>query len=97
MVVLGAVMAALLYVFNALCTVYFFIVLGACLVTCVRADPYNPIVRHLQNLTEPVLWRIRKLLPFTYKSGLDFSPLVLMIGIEALRVLVNRLLVPLAV
>lgn len=97
MVVLGAVMAALLYVFNALCTVYFFVVLGACLVTWVRADPYNPIVRILHNLTEPALWRIRKYLPFVYKSGLDFSPVVLMIGIEAMRVLVNRLLGPLVV
>lgn len=91
MIVVSSVIAALLYVFNALVSVYFFVVLAACLITWVNPDPYNPIVRILRNLTEPVLWRIRKVLPFTYKAGLDFSPVVLMIGLQAIRVLVNSL------
>ncbi len=96
MVVVSAVMAALLYVVDALFMVYFFIVLAACLVTWVNADPYNPVVQMLRKLTEPVFYRIRKFLPFTYKSGIDFSPVVLMIGLQAARILLIRLFAPLA-
>ena len=65
--------------------IYSLIVLAACVISWVNPDPYNPIVRTLKTLTEPVLWRIRKLLPFTYMNGIDFSPLVLLLAIELFR------------
>lgn len=55
----------------------------------VRPDPYNPIVRTLRLLTEPVFYRVRKWLPFTYTSGLDFSPVVVLLAIE----LINRIVI----
>ena len=54
-----------------------------------RPDPYNPIVRTLRLLTEPVFYRVRKWLPFTYTSGLDFSPVVVLLAIE----LINRIVI----
>ena len=48
-------------------------VIIAAVITWVRPDPYNPIVRTLRLLTEPVFYRVRKWLPFTYSSGLEFS------------------------
>jgi YggT family protein len=96
MFVLSAVIAAVLYVVDAVITVYFFILLASCLISWVNPDPYNPLVRILRNLTEPVLWRVRKWLPFTYASGLDFSPVVVMVALQALRVLLDKLLGPLA-
>jgi YggT family protein len=71
--------------------VYQFVVIGAALISWVNPDPYNPIVRLLRNLTEPLLWRIRKYLPFTYKSGLDFSPIVLLLAIQILKMAVSRI------
>ncbi len=65
--------------------IYSLVVLAACIISWVNPDPYNPIVRTLRTLTEPVLWRIRKYLPFTYINGLDFSPLVLLLVIELFR------------
>lgn len=65
--------------------IYSLIVLASCVISWVNPDPYNPIVRTLKALTEPVLWRIRKLLPFTYMNGIDFSPLVLLLAIELFR------------
>jgi YggT family protein len=65
--------------------IYSLIVLASCVISWVNPDPYNPIVRTLKTLTEPVLWRIRKLLPFTYMNGIDFSPLVLLLAIELFR------------
>jgi YggT family protein len=74
-------------------SVYQFIVIGAALISWVNPDPYNPLVRILRNLTEPLLWRIRKYLPFTYRSGLDFSPLVLLLAIQLLKMAVLRICV----
>lgn len=90
--VLLTLIKAIDFVVGALINVYFFVVLGACLVTWVNADPYNPIVRILRNLTEPVFWRIRKLMPFVVVSGLDLSPVVLMIGLQVAQILVSGLL-----
>ena len=60
------------------------------LLTWVRPDPYNPVVRTLNALTEPVLYRIRKWLPFTYISGLDLSPIVVLIAIQLVQSIVVR-------
>jgi YggT family protein len=83
---------ALDFVAKSLINLYFFIVIGACLITWVKPDPYNPIVRILRQLTEPALWRIRKWLPFTYINGLDLSPIVLLLGLQVLQMLISGLL-----
>ena len=85
MFVFANILEAIIYVVDTLLTIYSFVVIVACLISWVNPDPYNPIVRTLKTLTEPVLWRIRKLLPFTYMNGIDFSPLVLLLAIELFR------------
>ncbi len=56
--------------------IYIFIVVARALVSWVSPDPYNPIVRFLHNATDPVLYRLRRLLPFSTGS-IDFSPMIL--------------------
>ena len=68
---------------------YFWVVIVAAVLSWVRPDPYNPVVRALRTLTEPVFYRVRKWLPFTYTSGLDFSPVVVLLAIE----LFNRIVI----
>ena len=68
------------------CTLVFL----SALLTWVRPDPYNPVVRTLNALTEPVLYRIRKWLPFTYISGLDLSPIVVLVAIQLVQAIVVR-------
>ena len=41
-------------------------------------DPYNPIVRFLFSVTEPVFATVRRVLPFPY-MGIDFSPLIVLL------------------
>lgn len=55
-------------------TIYFWIIVIRALISWVNPDPYNPIVRFLYQVTEPVLYRIRKIVP--YMGGLDLSPLI---------------------
>ena len=59
--------------------IYIFIVIARALVSWVNPDPYNPIVRFLHNATDPVLYRIRRLLPFLQVGGIDLSPMALLI------------------
>lgn len=79
MFVLGNILFAVARVLDTLLTLYFWVVIISALLTWVRPDPYNPVVRTLNALTEPVLYRIRKWLPFTYISGLDLSPIVVLV------------------
>ena len=82
MIVLANTLSAIALVLGSLLNIYFWIVIIAAVLTWVRPDPYNPIVRTLRLLTEPVFYRVRKWLPFTYTSGLDFSPVVVLLAIE---------------
>jgi YggT family protein len=83
---------AIAMVLNYLLTIYWWIVLIAVLLTWVNPDPYNPIVRFLRGVTEPVFYQIRRRLPFVVISGIDLSPIVVLLLIEVLRMV---LVVPL--
>ena len=63
--------------------IYWVIVLIAVITSWLQLPPTNPIVQFTRALTEPALAPIRKLLPPA--GGLDFSPLILLIGLRLLR------------
>jgi YggT family protein len=90
MFVFANILEAVIYVVDVLLSLYSFVVIAACLISWVNPDPYNPVVRTLRNLTEPLLWRIRKYLPFTYISGLDFSPLVLLLAVQVMKIILVK-------
>ena len=56
--------------------VYAIIVIAAALITWVRPNPYNPVVKFLRRVTEPVLEPIRSLVPPEKLGGLDISPMI---------------------
>ena len=64
--------------------IYSWIVIARVVISWVNADPYNPIVRAIYSMTEPVLYRIRRALP-VFGGGIDFSPIVVFIGIMFLQ------------
>ena len=71
---------------------YSYVIIAAALITWVSPDPRNPIVRFLYSVTEPVLYWMRRRLPFLIVGNFDLSPLVLMLGIRFVqRVLVGSL------
>ena len=61
-------------------TIYMYIIIGRAIISWVNPDPYNPIVRFLNSVTEPVLYRIRRKLPLFF-GGMDFSPIVVILAI----------------
>ena len=64
---------------SGLLQIYVWIVIIATLLTWIRPDPYNPIVRTLYGMTEPVFDWVREHLP-VYFGGLDLSPIVVIIA-----------------
>lgn len=77
---------------SGLLQIYFWIVVIAVLLSWVQPDPYNPIVRALYAMTEPVFDWVREHLP-VYFGGLDLSPIVVIIAIQFVqRVLIMSLL-----
>jgi YggT family protein len=61
----------------------------------VSPDPYNPIVRALYAITEPVLSQLRRRLPL-FAGSIDFSPVVAILIIVFLQRFVVRTLFDLA-
>ena len=66
---------------------FMFITIARAVLSWVSPDPYNPIVRFIHNLTEPVLYQIRKRVPIMF-GGIDFSPIIVLLIIIFLRIFV---------
>ncbi|MDX8409254.1 MAG: YggT family protein [Mariprofundales bacterium] len=79
MYILGYLLQAVAGVLGLLCTAATFIVIARAVLSWVSPDPYNPIVRIINQLSEPMIQPIRQRLP--YFSGIDFSPLVVLLVI----------------
>ena len=63
---------------------YMWIIIAAAVMTWVRADFNSGIVRFLFAVTEPVLWRIRRLIPTSF-GGFDIAPVILIFVIIFLQ------------
>lgn len=76
-------------------SVYMYILIARAIISWVNPDPYNPIVRFLNSVTEPVLFRLRKRLPLFF-GGMDFSPIVVILAIIFIQSFVVQSLVQMA-
>lgn len=80
MIILGNLLLAVASILNMLLDVYTWVVIIAALISWVSPDPYNPIVRFLHSVTEPVFRRIRRIIG--YRLGpIDISPIIVILGI----------------
>lgn len=69
---------------------YMWIIIVRALISWVNPDPWNPIVRFLHQVTEPVLRPVRQRLPM---AGIDFSPMVVLLAIWFLQRFLVQVLV----
>jgi YggT family protein len=63
---------------------YMWIMIARVVLSWVNPDPFNPIVRFIHNVTEPVLYPIRQKLPLNF-GGIDLSPIVVFLLIVFLQ------------
>ena len=89
---LSTIFSATAFLVQSVLSLYMWAVIISVLLTWVRPDPYNPLVRTLNALTEPVLWRARRLLPFLYVNGLDLSPIAVILALQFLSTVLVRCL-----
>jgi len=74
---------ALANLVNLVIGAYIWIIIARAIVSWVSPDPYNPIVRFLYRVTEPVLRPVRERLPIA--MGLDFSPMIVIFVLYFLK------------
>src|ERR1700693_6128550 len=84
MFILSNFLLATASVLQMVLTFYMWIVIARAVISWVNPDPYNPIVRFLYSVTEPVLYRLRRALPL-YAGGIDFSPILVFVVILFLQ------------
>ena len=86
MFVLGNLIHALANLIDLVLNAYLLIVIARAVLSWVSPDPYNPIVRFIIRVTEPVLGPIRDRLRLpTVAMGLDLSPMVVLLAIYFLK------------
>ncbi len=84
MFILGNLIIAIADILDIALTVYMWILIISAIISWVNPDPYNPIVRTLYLLTEPVLRPIRRIIG--YRLGpLDISPMIAILAIYFIK------------
>lgn len=88
---LSIILMKLVQLVSTLLTLYMWVVIISALLSWVNPDPYNPIVRFLRNITDPVYAKIRRLMPFVVIGGMDLSPVVVIVAIQILSALLDKM------
>ena len=92
MIILSNFLIAIAKVMDIVLTIFMWIVIARAVLSWVSPDPYNPIVRFIHQVTEPVLYQIRRRIPVSF-GGIDFSPILVFLAIIFLQqFVVNSLL-----
>ena len=84
MFVVGNFVTGIAYVFDMLLNIYFWIILIRTVLSWIQPNPYNPLVRTIYKLVDPVTYKISRMIP-TRLGMIDFAPFILMIIIVFLQ------------
>jgi len=95
MFIVGNLFLALAQILDILLTVYMWIVIISALISWVSPDPYNPIVRFLHRVTEPVYRPIRRIVG-SRMGIIDISPMIVILGIIFIKYFLIQSLIELA-
>jgi YggT family protein len=78
----------MLFLLIELIDLYTIVVLATVILSWIRLSPGNPLSQLLHRLTEPVLAPARRIIPPL--GGLDLSPLLVLIALQAIRSILIR-------
>jgi YggT family protein len=81
-------MATLIYWLMSLLDLYSYILVARVVISWIDASPYNPLVRFICRVTDPLLNRINRYMPNV--GGLDLSPLVVFFAIMVIKKIVLK-------
>ena len=95
MYIIGYLLMAIAKVLDLVLLLFMWIVIARAILSWVNPDPFNPIVRFIHNVTEPALYRVRAFIPVSF-GGIDFSPIIVLLGVIFLRTFVVSSLIRLS-
>jgi len=95
MILFGNLLLAVAEIVNALLNVYYWVVIIAALISWVNPDPYNPVVKFLRAVTEPVLRPIRRMIG-SRLGPVDISPLIAIFAIIFIQKFLIRSIIEIA-
>jgi len=84
MFVISNLLVAIAKVLDIALTIFMWIIIARAILSWVSPDPYNPIVRFIHNVTEPVLYQVRRRIPLNF-GGMDFSPIIILLAVIFLQ------------
>ncbi len=93
---MSVILIAIARILDLAFNIYIFILVARALISWVNPDPYNPIVRFLHSATDPILYRMRRLLPFLQVGAFDLSPIALLFLLSVVQQMVVSFLFQLA-
>jgi len=74
MFIVGYFLQALAGILGIALNIAMIVIMARAVLSWVSPDPYNPIVRMIHQISEPILFPIRRRVP--YFSGIDLSPII---------------------
>lgn len=86
-------MFAIAFLIHTVITIYIWVIIISSLLSFVQPDPNNQIVLTLDKLSRPSLDFVREKMPFVMFSGVDLSPVVVVIALQFVDVLFSRILI----
>ena len=92
MFVAGDFIVAIGVIIEKALSVYMLVVIVRALLSWVRPDPYNAIVRFINNLVDPVTYRISRIIP-TRIGMVDISPIILIALIWFAQAFISRVVI----
>ncbi len=95
MFIFGNLLLGVAHVLDIVLTIYMWIVIIAAIMSWVNPDPYNPIVKFLRGITEPVFSQIRKIIGFRL-GIIDISPMIVILAIIFVKYFIVTSLIELA-
>jgi YggT family protein len=84
MFVVGNFVTGIAYVVDMVLNIYFWIILIRAVLSWIQPNPYNPLVRTIYKLVDPVTHKISRMIP-TRLGMIDFAPFILMLLIVFLQ------------
>ena len=87
MFILGNFFEAIAVVLDYALSIFMWIIIARAVLSWVNPDPYNNIVRFINNITDPVHYQIRRYLPVSF-GGLDISPIIALLGVIIIQTFV---------
>jgi YggT family protein len=75
----GYFLQAIAGLLHVLLTAAMIVIVARAVLSWVSPDPYNPIVRIIMQLSEPLLYPVRRWVPSF--GGVDLSPMLVIVGL----------------